>query len=37
MAEYGILMVVIVVVVVVVATLFGSSVSSLFSSNAQHL
>jgi Flp pilus assembly pilin Flp len=37
MTEYGILIVVIAVVVVVVATLFGSSISSLFSSNAQHL
>jgi len=37
MTEYGILIAVIAVVVVVAAALFGSSISSLFSSNAQHL
>ena len=37
MTEYGILIAVVVVVVVVAAALFGSSISSLFSSNAQHL
>jgi Flp pilus assembly pilin Flp len=37
MTEYGILIALVVVVVVVAATVFGSSISSLFSSNAQHL
>ena len=37
MTEYGILIALVVVGVVVAATLFGSSISSLFSSNAQHL
>jgi pilus assembly protein Flp/PilA len=37
MTEYGILIALVVVGVVVAATVFGSSISSLFSSNAQHL